>query len=616
MSNHPLLQGARGERHLLLGNEAIVRGALEAGVHMVSCYPGTPSSEVPDTFHRLGGEGRYRLEYSVNEKVALEVAAGAALGGAMSLVTMKHVGVNVAADPLFTSVYTGLPGGMVLLTADDPGCHSSQNEQDNRTYARFALLPCFEPVTAQEAKDMTREAFRLARELQQPVMLRTTTRVSHMRGAVDFDDLPATQPKVEFKRDPSRFVPVPAVARKRHLVLDGIIEKARQFAESSRFNTVHEPQTHTRLGIITSGVARNYLADALAAGGWEDRVRVLELGMTWPLPTNMITEFLRGCDRVLVLEEGVDLLEQDIRALVQKQDIHVRIEGKDSGLTGQGEYSTTLVMRRISSWLDTPCPAKPVRSVDLELPGRPPNLCAGCSHRAVYYATRQVFGDDAFYSSDIGCYTLGLLPPLRGADFLVCMGSSVSAGSGFARASGKPVVAFIGDSTFFHSGMTGLANAVFNQHDIILVILDNGTTAMTGHQPNPGMVQDMLGSMSQHMDIETIVRAMGVTQCTKVRSFNVKAVTKALEEMKTQTGVRVLITEEPCVLYARRQLKKAQPQVAEVAVQGPEAMRCLEQLACPAFYREGDNLAVDATLCTGCMVCLQVAPTAFKARKR
>ena len=198
MSNHPLLQGARGERHLLLGNEAIVRGALEAGVHMVSCYPGTPSSEVPDTFHRLGGEGRYRLEYSVNEKVALEVAAGAALGGAMSLVTMKHVGVNVAADPLFTSVYTGLPGGMVLLTADDPGCHSSQNEQDNRTYARFALLPCFEPVSAQEAKDMTREAFRLARELQQPVMLRTTTRVSHMRGAVDFDDLPAAQPKVEF----------------------------------------------------------------------------------------------------------------------------------------------------------------------------------------------------------------------------------------------------------------------------------------------------------------------------------------------------------------------------------------------------------------------------------
>lgn len=357
MSNDPLLRGARGERHLLLGNEAIVRGALEAGVHMVTCYPGTPSSEVPDTFLRLGGEGRYRLEYSINEKVALEVAAGAALGGAMSLVTMKHVGLNVAADPLFTSVYTGLPGGMVLLSADDPGCHSSQNEQDNRYYARFAMLPCFEPASAQEAKEMTREAFRLARELQQPVLLRTTTRISHMRGPVDFDDLPAPQPKVEFCREPGRFVPVPAVARKRHAALEANMEKARQIAEGSRFNTEREPcggQTH--LGIITSGVARDYLADALAAGGWEDRARVLELGMTWPLPEEMIAAFLRKCDRVLVLEEGADLLERDVRALAQRLGIAARIEGKDEDLGGQGEYSTTLVMRRLAAWLDCPCP--------------------------------------------------------------------------------------------------------------------------------------------------------------------------------------------------------------------------------------------------------------------
>lgn len=617
MSNDPLLRGARGERHLLLGNEAIVRGALEAGVHMVTCYPGTPSSEVPDTFLRLGGEGRYRLEYSINEKVALEVAAGAALGGAMSLVTMKHVGLNVAADPLFTSVYTGLPGGMVLLSADDPGCHSSQNEQDNRYYARFAMLPCFEPASAQEAKEMTREAFRLARELQQPVLLRTTTRISHMRGPVDFDDLPATQPKVEFCREPGRFVPVPAVARKRHAALEANMEKARQIAEGSRFNTEREPSgSQTHLGIITSGVARDYLADALAAGGWEDRARVLELGMTWPLPEEMIAAFLRKCDRVLVLEEGADLLERDVRALAQRLGIAARIEGKDEDLGGQGEYSTTLVMRRLAAWLDCPCPAKPARAVAPDLSGRPPNLCPGCSHRAVYYAVRQVFGDEAVYSSDIGCYTLGLLPPLRTADFLVCMGSSVSAGSGFARASGKPVVAFIGDSTFFHSGMTGLANAVFNHHDLLLVILDNGTTAMTGHQPNPGMLQDMLGSMSSHMDMEAVVRGLGVSQCVKVKAFNLKALTRALEEMKDKPGVRVLITEEPCALYARRRLKKAQPQVAEVVRQGAEALRCLEQLACPAFYRDGDNLAVDATLCSGCMVCLQIAPTVFKARKR
>ena len=377
MSKHPLLHGARGERHVLLGNEAIVRGALEAGVHMVTCYPGTPSSEVPDTFYKLGGEGRYRIEYAVNEKVAFEVAAGAALGGAQALVTMKHVGLNVAADPLFTSVYTGLPGGLVVLSADDPGCHSSQNEQDNRYYARFASLPCFEPVSAQEAKDMTREAFRLARELQQPVLLRTTTRVSHMRGNVEFDDLPAEPaPIVDFQRNPGRFVPVPAVARGRHRSLLEIMEKARAFAESSRFSREYGPEG-CRLGIIASGVARNYLADALASGGWEERVRVLELGMTWPLPEARIEAFLHSCDRVLVLEEGEPLLEGSVRALAQKCGCKARIEGKDETLTVLDEYSTTLVLRRVADYLDCPCPVKASSPVVRELPVRPPNLCAG-----------------------------------------------------------------------------------------------------------------------------------------------------------------------------------------------------------------------------------------------
>ncbi len=616
MSKNPLLDGCRGERHLLLGNEAIVRGALEAGVHMISCYPGTPSSEVPDTFRRLGGEGRYRLEYSVNEKVAFEVAAGSALAGAMSLVTMKHVGLNVAADPLFTAAYTGMPGGLVVLSADDPGCHSSQNEQDNRAYARAAMLPCLEPVSAQEAHDMTREAFRLARELQQPVLLRTTTRVNHMRGPVEFDDLPAAQPLVPFERDPGRFVPVPAVARKRHAAVLDILEKARALAESSRFNTERASNASTRLGIIASGVARNYLADALTAGGWDDKVRVLELGMTWPLPEKRLVAFLEQCDRVLVLEEGPALLERDVRALAQREGCKARLEGKTDGFTELGELSTTLVLRRLAEFLDCPCPVKGGNAQALDLPGRPPNLCAGCSHRAVFHAVRQLFGDDAYYSSDIGCYTLGMLPPLKCADFLVCMGSSISAGSGFARASGKTVVAFIGDSTFFHSGMTGLANAVFNRHDIIVVILDNGTTAMTGHQPNPGMVQEMLGEGAAHLDIESIVRGMGVACCRKVRAFNLKAVTSALEEMRAQKGVRVLIAEEPCALYARRQLKKTQPQVAVVKEQGPDAVHCLETLACPAFYRDGEALAVDESLCSGCMVCLQVGPKSFKARRR
>ncbi len=612
--SHPLLGGAQNERHLLLGNEAIVRGALEAGVNVVTCYPGTPSSEVPDTFYKLGGNGRYKMEYSVNEKVAMEVAAGAALAGAMALVTMKHVGLNVAADPLFTAAYTGMPGGLVVLSADDPACHSSQNEQDNRYYARAASLPCFEPASAQEAKDMTHQAFRLARELQQPVLLRTTTRLNHMRGAVHFDALPQEMPLVPWKNESMRFVPVPAVARNRHKVLEENMRLARNFAETSPWNV---ESGQGRMGVIASGIARAYLADALYAGGWEDKVRVFELGMSWPLPETRLKEFLRQCDRVLVLEEGEPLLEQGIRDLAQRHNLPVNVAGKNGVLLSiHGEYSTSSIMQGLAAFLDCPSPVTAARAHTTGLPNRPPNLCAGCSHRAVYYAVRKLFGDEAVYSSDIGCYTLGLLPPLRMADFLVCMGSSISAGSGFAWASGKPVIAFVGDSTFFHSGLSGLVNAVFNQHDILMVILDNGTTAMTGHQPNPGMEQAVLGEGVQHLDIESAVRGVGVTEVCRVKAYNLKALTEALQNFREKKGVRVLIAEEPCVLYARRVLKKTLPQVATVAVQGEDARRCAEELACPAFYKKDDDLYVDATLCSGCMVCLQIAPKAFKAVKR
>ncbi|WP_165079168.1 MULTISPECIES: indolepyruvate ferredoxin oxidoreductase subunit alpha [unclassified Desulfovibrio] len=627
----PLLRDAPGERHLLLGNEAIVRGALEAGVHLVTCYPGTPSSEVPDTFSRLreqilaaGDMPGFGVEYATNEKVALEVGAGAALGGAQCLVTMKHVGLNVAADPLFTAAYVGLPGGLVLLSADDPGCHSSQNEQDNRSYARAAHVPCFEPASAGEARDMTVAAFRLARELEQPVMLRTTTRVSHLRGPVTLGPLPESVEHAPMKREPTRYVPVPAVALRRHRALDAQMEAARAVAETSPFNTVRAAAAGVkgpRRGIIVSGPARNYLADALHADGLEGATAVLELGMTWPLPEELITAFLADCDEVLVLEEGADLLERDARALAQERGLGVSIAGKDDGLTGFGEFSLDLVRRRLARWFGLPEPKTPAgaRGADCgcePLPGRPPNLCPGCAHRAVYYAARKAFGDAAIYSSDIGCYTLGLLPPLRTADFLVCMGSSISAGSGYARATGAPVVGFIGDSTFFHSGMTGLANAVFNRHDILVVILDNGTTAMTGHQPNPGMAQHVLGEHAAHLDIEPIVRALGVEEVRKVRGSNLAALKAAFEELGALSGVRVLIAEEPCVLYARRKLGKGKPRVAEVVRQGAEALRCLEELACPAFCRNGDEVSVDESLCTGCMICLQAAPGVFRARNR
>lgn len=612
--NHPLLD-PQGSRHLLLGNEAIVRGALEAGVNMVSCYPGTPSSEVPDTFRRLVDSGRFTLEYSVNEKVAMEVGGGAALAGALCLVTMKHVGVNVAADPLFTMTYTGVPGGLVLLSADDPGCHSSQNEQDNRTYARFAGMPCFEPSTAQECKDMAKAAFILAREIQQPVMLRTTTRVNHLRGPVDFGPLPEPASIVPFERNPRRFVPVPAVARQRHKALAATLENVREHVEKSPFNTISGSGD---VGIIASGISRAYLHDVLLSRGWQDKVRVFDFGMTWPLPETALEVFMRQVNNVLVLEEGEPLVEQALNALAHKLSLPVVIYGKIAGKPGDsplsifGEYSTLLIGDALTPLVDKNAPIS-CGVKCLELPQRPPNLCAGCSHRSAFYAVRKLFGDEAYYSSDIGCYTLGLLPPLGAADFLFCMGSSISAGSGFARISGKPVVAFIGDSTFFHSGMTGLVNAVFNRHNLLVVVLDNGTTAMTGHQPNPGVAQDVLGDASHHLDIESVVKGCGVTQVAKVRGYNQKSLQKILEELKNQSGVRVLIVEEPCVLFARRTLKKSRTQRAFVAEQDDSAKECLSTLACPAFRCQGEEIGVDQDLCAGCMVCMQVSPS-FKAQ--
>ncbi len=615
--SHPLLAAEAGSRHLLLGNEAIVRGALEAGINVVTCYPGTPSSEIPDMFHHLASCGRYRMEYSVNEKVAVEVGAGAALAGAMCMTTMKHVGVNVAADPLFTAAYVGLPGGFVLLSADDPSCHSSQDEQDNRTYARFMGMPCFEPATAQEAKDMARDALLLARELQQPVMLRTTTRVNHLRGPVSFGPLGEPAPIVPFERNPMRFVPVPAVAQSRHKILAEHLENARALAEKSPWNKV---SGEGRIGVVASGISRAYLADALAENGWEKDVKILELGFTWPLPENLIADFMSGCDTVLVLEELEPLLEQELRALAQERKIAVTIWGKGPDLSIFGEYSTGAVARALAAVLGKELVSVSDASVDVSrLPGRPPNLCAGCSHRAVYYAVRKVFGDEAVYSSDIGCYTLGMVPPLRCADFLFCMGSSVSAGSGFAMVSDRPVVGFIGDSTFFHSGMTGLANAVFNKHDVLLVILDNGTTAMTGHQPNPGVSTAVLGEGCAHLDIESVVRGLGVTDVAKVKPFNLRGTLKTIEEMKSRSGVRVIIAEEPCMLFARRTLKQNRPQVAEVATQGEDVLKCLAELACPAFRRGGTAeapvVSVDESQCSGCMVCLQITPS-IRARKR
>lgn len=609
---HPLLSLSAGKTELLLGNEAIVRGALEAGVQVVTCYPGTPSSEVPDTFFRLAHQAGVFFEYSTNEKVALEVGGGAALAGAMTLVTMKHVGVNVAADPLMTLCYIGAPGGLLLLSADDPGCHSSQNEQDNRYYARLAGLPCLEPSTAQEAKDMTREALLLSKRLGAPFLLRTTTRVNHLRGPVLPGPLPERMPPAGFKKNPRQFVPIPAHARPMHVELLKRLSAFRAEAEASRFNT---RSGKGRLGVIASGVSRAYLADALELSGLKGALKVLSLGFTHPLPEKLMAGFLRGLDTVLILEELEPILENDVRALAQRRGLPVRVLGKEeSGLPRFGEFSTGLVEDALRKLCGKPKARRP-QCASLEgLPLRPPNLCAGCPHRATFFAVRKTFGDDAVYSTDIGCYTLGILPPLSCADFLLCMGSSISAGSGAAKAAGQTVVAFIGDSTFFHSGITGLINAVHNGHDILVVILDNHTTAMTGHQPHPGVRKTVFGENARRVDVEAVVRGCGVEQVRTVDPLHHKATLKALDEFKGLAGVRVLIADHPCPLHSRRVEGKKPAQVAYVTDSCEGKGVCLATLACPAFSKEGPRAAIDPLLCSGCMLCLQVCRH-IKARR-
>ncbi|WP_456324512.1 indolepyruvate ferredoxin oxidoreductase subunit alpha [Desulfonauticus submarinus] len=598
-----LVKGKSGDQHLLLGNQAIVRGAIEAGVGFVSCYPGTPSSEVPDTFYRLKNEGSYYFEYSTNEKVAMEVAGGAALAGVPSMVTMKHVGVNVAADPLMTLAYIGTPGGMVILSADDPFCHSSQNEQDNRYYARLGGFPCFEPASAQECKDMTKEAFRLSKKYEQPFVLRTTTRVNHLRGKVVFEEVQPAITKAEFQKMPFRFVPIPVVARERHKVLLSKLEEIKEEVNKSSFNKIWGTG---KLGIVVSGISRAYLHDVLKDFSQLNKIKVLELGFTYPISEKLILDFLDGVEKVLILEELEPILETEVRALVQKQKISIEIMGKNVGLPRFGEYSTTLIAKALSKLMGESITEVKLCEEEKNLANRPPNLCAGCPHRSTYYAVRKVFGDDAYYSSDIGCYTLGILPPLKMADFLLCMGSSISAGSGMAKVVDKPVVAFIGDSTFFHSGLTGLVNAVYNRHNILLVILDNKTTAMTGHQPHPGVSAEKMSQDVTPIEIEPIVRAIGVSQVKKVRALNQKALIKALEELKNLDGVRVLISEEPCPLFARKVMGIKKDKKAYITEKCDNCLKCVQELACPAFFIEEGKVKIDEALCSGCMVCLQI----------
>ncbi len=557
---HPLLTDDPGKKLLLLGNEAIVRGALEAGMAVAAAYPGTPSSEIGNNLFQLAQDERSGIyfQFSTNEKVAMEVAAAASAAGVRSLTCMKHVGMNVASDVLMTLAYVGCKGGMVIVTADDPSMHSSQNEQDNRLYAKFSNLPMLEPTSPQEAKEMTAYGFELSERLQVPVLLRTTTRTSHVRAAVELGPLPENRAKKgRFEKDPRRWVPVPAVARVRHKVLLDILTKAREEADRSGWNTV---TGSGNVGIVASGTAACHVEDAIAELGCADRVKFLKLGFIYPHPTALFEKFLEGLDTVLVVEELEPFQEEALKVTAFEKGMDVKILGKATGhFPRLYEFQPLQVKRQVAAvaGVDMEKADLPDLSSIPELPLRPPTLCKGCPHRETYNVVKDALKElgqeeNAIYPTDIGCYTLGLLPPIQMADYLLCMGSSVGTAAGFSISTDHKIVSFIGDSTFFHSGISSLANAVHNMHDFCLVILDNSTTAMTGHQPNPGISLTPPGYDRPRIPIIDMVKACGVEDIAVINPYKRSEALEAAKGVLAKKGVTAIIAEAPCVLYLKR----------------------------------------------------------------
>jgi len=606
---HKLMTDKPGEKMLLLGNEAIARGAIEAGVAFASTYPGTPSSEISLNFFQISQASDLYFEYSTNEKVALEVAAAAANTGVRSMCVMKHVGVNVAADAMMTLAYVGVKGGLVILSADDPFMFSSQNEQDNRYYAKLSGLPMLEPSSVEEAKEMVAAAFDLSEKLGEPVLFRTTTRINHSTGVVTLGKLRPPKPKGDFQKDPLNLVTVPAVSRKLHVKLLKNYDTARQLAEQSNYNFI---QGDGNLGVICNGVSYNYVSDALQTLNAADKVRVLRLGFSHPLPEALIKDFLKACKKVLIVEEGEPYMEEAVKAFAQEEQLTLPIQGKTQApFSRLYEYDPRQVTQGIADYLALPYtpPQVPDLSDVPELPQRPPTLCAGCSHRATYYEVKKATeGMETIFPTDIGCYTLGLLPPLSAADFLICMGSSVGTAGGFSQTTDKKVIAFIGDSTFFHSGIPGLINAVHNNHDFTLVILANGTTAMTGHQPHPGvdMTRLNLDGYNQ-VSIEAVVKAVGVEHVTVIKPYKVKKSIAAIREAINYKGFSVIISDEVCALYAKA-LKLARRKPFHISDKCKNHRTCIDSLACPAFYIWDERVQIDANMCTGCAVCAQICP--------
>jgi len=516
------------------GNEAIALGAYEAGVAVASGYPGTPSTEIMEN---LSTYDSVYTEWAPNEKVGLEVAIGASFAGGRALATMKHVGVNVAADPLFTASYTGGRGGLVVLTADDPSMHSSQNEQDNRNFALAAKIPMLEPSDPAEAKEYLKSAYELSEELDTPVMLRITTRIAHVKGVVERGTVVKPPVEIGIEKHPEKFVMLPAMARQRRVSVEERMKRCRELAETAPYNVVEDGDR--KRGFVTSGVSYLYVKEAFPEAA------VLKLGMCWPLPEQMIRDFAATVDELIVVEELDPFLETQLKAM------GIPCRGKDM-IPAIGELNTAIVKQSVD-------PERAVQEVfePVPLPPRPPNMCAGCPHRGIFFTLSRM---NVFVSGDIGCYTLGFLPPLNALDSTVCMGAAVSMAHGMVKAAGEgshdKVVSVIGDSTFVHSGITGLINSVYNGSAATLIILDNRITAMTGQQPNPSSGTNIKGEAAQELDLAALCRAVGVKHVRVLNPHDVPECRKVIKEEAERDEMSVIIAQAPCVLLPEMKLRK------------------------------------------------------------
>lgn len=603
-------------KEFLMGNAAIALGAVASGVNVVAGYPGTPSTEVLETIAKHRPDDVY-VEWSVNEKAAMELAAGASYSGARTLVTMKQVGLNVASDPLMSLEYIGVKGGMVILVADDPGPISSQTEQDTRHFAAFSKLPCFDPSSAQEAYEMIQEAYEYSEKYNTPVFLRPTTRVCHGYASVsvkDPEEYTVHTPE-GFVKDSKRWVIFPRLSYQNHQKIEARnVELADIFSsyEKNKIYPACDAFADSRKGIISGGISFTYAMETLIETGM---VRHLKISTPHPFPEKLAVQFLDGLDEVLCLEELDPVIERELTYICGKYHLPVKILGKLTHNTANaGENTRDSVDTYIRTFLDLPVKEQQKLTDVPPLPVRPPVLCAGCPHRASFYAVKKAMqGRKTIFCGDIGCYTLGNASPLDMVDTCLCMGAGLNIAQGVEKIEPDTACfAFVGDSTFFASAITGVVNAVYNQANMTLVVLDNSTTAMTGHQPHPGTGRTVMGEIVQKINIEQVLRGIGVQDVETVNPLDHEAAVSCVKELADKPGVKAIIFKSPCIAVT----KPGTPMHVDIS-SCIHCKKCIRELGCPAIITEDGNVSIDSSMCTGCGLCSQVCPVhAIKGGKQ